>query len=271
MGNPWYLGLVDVERYPIHDLQSPLRAGLVREFRARMDQIGVAEVEGFLTPEGVRRMTEESAALEAQAHHNALVGNAYLDDPDASLPEDHARRLTEKTSLGAIAYDQIPESHLIRQVFEWDALMHFIGDILGLEKIYRYADPMGALNIAVMRDGDYLRWHFDQTDFVTSLSIRNAEAGGEFEFAPMLRTPNQENYGQVKAVLQGARERVKHLANRPGTLVLFKGRYSLHRVTPIVGATSRLMGLFGYDSKPGTRSSEYLQRIRYGRVKEAKI
>jgi hypothetical protein len=266
MGNPWYLGYVDLKRYPIHDIDNPIRAQLVGEYRGHMDRLGVAEIEGFLTEDGIRRMVEESAGLEAKAHHNALVGNAYLDDPDANLPADHTRRLTEKTSLGAIAYDQIPESHLIRQIYEWDVLKDFLGDILGLEKIYRYADPMGGLNIAVMKDGDYLRWHFDQTDFVTSLSIRNADEGGAFEFAPMIRTPDQENYGVVKATIQGSRERVRHLENRPGTLVLFKGRYSLHRVTPIQGKTSRLMGLFGYDSKPGTQSSEYLRKIRYGRT-----
>jgi len=231
-----------------------------------IDKIGVAEIEGFLTEAGIRRMTDEASKIEPTAHHNTLVGNAYLDELDPSLPEGHAKRLTETTSLGAVAYDQIPETHLIRQIYEWDPLMSFIGEILGLEKIYRYADPMGALNIAVMKDGDYLRWHFDQTDFVTSLSIRNANEGGDFEFAPMLRTPNQENFGAVKGVIQGNRDRVQHLHNRPGTLVLFKGRYSLHRVTPIRGTTSRLMGLFGYDSKPGTMSSEYLRKIRYGRA-----
>ena len=82
----------------------------------------------------------------------------------------------------------------------------------------------------------------------------------------MIRTPHLENYELVKGVIQGARERVREMENRPGTLVLFRGRHSLHRVTPIEGSTSRLIGLLGYDTKPGTRSSEYLQRIRYGRT-----
>ncbi len=266
MGNPWHLGLLDLNRYPIEDLSHPKRAQLIEQYRSAIDQTGAAEIAGFLTEEGTRRMTQESITLETRAFHNALVGNAYLDDPDPSWPADHARRMTEPSSLGVIAYDQIPESHLIRQIYEWDPLMHFIKDILGLGAIYRYADPMGALNISVMKDADYLRWHFDQTDFVTSLSIRNANEGGHFEFAPLIRTPNQENYPLVKAVLEGARERVHPLANMPGTLVLFKGRHSLHRVTPIEGPISRLIGLFGYDTKPGTQSSEYLKRIRYGRT-----
>lgn len=266
MKNPW-TEFIDLKKYPVDDLQNPLRAKLVGEFKSSIERMGVAEIEDFLTPAGIERMARESSAIEAKAFHNALVGNAYLDDPDPTLPADHTRKMTEKTALGALAYDQIPPDHLIRQIYEWDALMHFIADILALEKIYRYGDPMGALNIAVMKDGDYLRWHFDQTDFVTSLSIRNADEGGYFEYAPMIRTPNLENYHAVKSVIQGARDMVQLVENKPGTLVLFKGRHSLHRVTPIKGKTSRLMGLFGYDTKPNTQSSDYLRRIRYGRTK----
>jgi len=41
---------------------------------------------------------------------------------------------------------------------------------------------------------------------------------------------------------------------------------TMHRVTPIHGSTSRLVGLFGYDTKPGTMSSDLLKEVRYGRV-----
>src|SRR5665213_4372218 len=40
---------------------------------------------------------------------------------------------------------------------------------------------------------------------------------------------------------------------------------TMHRVTPIHGSTSRLVGLFGYDTKPGTMSSDLLKEVRYGR------
>jgi hypothetical protein len=52
----------------------------------------------------------------------------------------------------------------------------------------------------------------------------------------------------------------------PGTLMLFEGRWSLHRVTPIRGTVPRYVGLFGYDTAPGTMSSELLKLVRYGRA-----
>ena len=55
-------------------------------------------------------------------------------------------------------------------------------------------------------------------------------------------------------------------AMNPGTLLLFEGRNSIHRVTPIAGQTTRLVALLAYDTKPGTRSSKGLQMARYGRT-----
>ena len=144
--------------------------------------------------------------------------------------------------------------------------MMFVGDVIQLPSIHRYADPMGGLNLSVMTDGDYLRWHFDQTDFVTSIAVQTSEKGGEFEFVPMVRTPNDERYDEVKKVLKNIHPGVKKIANRPGTLLLFKGRYSIHRVSEIKGQKPRLMALLAYDEKPGIVSTDHLRMMRYGRT-----
>ena len=52
----------------------------------------------------------------------------------------------------------------------------------------------------------------------------------------------------------------------PGTLLLFEGRNSMHRVTPIRGAVPRLVALLAYDTRPDTISTELLRRARYGRT-----
>ena len=144
--------------------------------------------------------------------------------------------------------------------------MTFVGDALGKERLYRYADPFGALNVAAMKEGDELFWHFDQTDFVVSLALRDALSGGDFEYCPRIRGPDAENYEAVQGVLEGERTPVRRLAMTSGTLLLFAGRYSMHRVTPIGGTLERLVALLAYDTKPDTVSSPLLQRVRYGRV-----
>ena len=52
----------------------------------------------------------------------------------------------------------------------------------------------------------------------------------------------------------------------PGTLMVFEGRNSLHRVTTIWGDQPRLVALLAYDTKPDTDSSELLKLVRYGRL-----
>jgi hypothetical protein len=144
-------------------------------------------------------------------------------------------------------------------------VLAFIADVLDRGEIFRYADPCGALNLAVMSSGEQLQWHFDQTDFVVSLAIQAAEAGGDFDVVPRIRSTGDERYDDVARVLQGAHDGVVTLPMTPGTLLVFEGRNSLHRVSPIEGGRLRHVGLLAYDTKPGTVSSDLLREVRYGR------
>ncbi len=121
-------------------------------------------------------------------------------------------------------------------------------------------------NLAGMNAGDELQWHFDQTDFVVSLALQDSDAGGDFEVVPFVRSADDERYDAVARVLAGDRRDVTRLPMTPGTLLVFAGRNSIHRVAPVAGATPRLVALFGYDTKPGTMSSELLKAVRYGRI-----
>jgi hypothetical protein len=151
-------------------------------------------------------------------------------------------------------------------LYEWDALCSFLAEILSLPKLYRYADPLGALNLAVMGRGMALGWHFDQTDFVSSLSLQTSEGGGEFQVVPAIRTTDDERYDLVAGVLDDRSDlAIQSVPMEPGTLVVFKGRHSIHRVRAIEGARKRLIALLAYDAKPGTDSTERVKLTRYGR------
>ncbi|MDA3020420.1 MAG: hypothetical protein O3B15_08980 [Actinomycetota bacterium] len=52
----------------------------------------------------------------------------------------------------------------------------------------------------------------------------------------------------------------------PGTLMLFNGRWSMHRVTTIEGPVPRYVALLAYDTKAGTDSTDTLKMSRYGRL-----
>jgi hypothetical protein len=258
--------LVNLRRYPINDLSTELARQLARHCRRQLDETGACELPEFLTRDAVAKLVQEGEALSPLAYHSVVTGTAYLEIPDESWPADHPRRFFDRTSVGVIAYDQFPAHSALRRLYEWDGLMDFIAAALAKDRLYRYADPMGALNLAVMGAGERLHWHYDQTDFVTSIALRASERGGDFEYVPLIRSAADENYTRVKRLLEGSQEGIVRVPMQPGTLLLFEGRNSIHRVTPIHGDATRLVALLAYDTKPGTRSSKVLQMARYGRT-----
>lgn len=237
----------------------------VNEGRAQMAATGACEIPGFVRPEALAAFIEDARRLAPLAHRSSGLGTVYLGFPDESFPLDHPQQWLGDYALEAVAYDLFPADSVIRRLFEWPELTKFVAAILGIDAVYPYADPLGALNLAVMTGGEQLQWHFDQTDFVVSLAIQDADEGGDFEVSPQIRTAGDEHYDDVARVLAGERGSVVTLPMTPGTLLVFAGRNSIHRVSPIAGTTPRLVALFGYDSKPGTMSSELLKEVRYGR------
>jgi hypothetical protein len=258
--------LADLDRYPLRNLSGRAGREVIGAARAQLAAVGAAELPGFLTPAGVTALVADAESLAARAHHSGGLGTSYLEIPDFDLPDDHPRRWFGPYGVGAVAYDIIPRTSPLRRVYEWDPLLDLIAAVLDRGPLFRYADPFGALNLAVMGEGDELQWHFDQTDFVVSLAIQSAERGGHFEVAPRIRDADDERYDDVARVLGGVVDAVVTLPMTPGTLLIFEGRHSLHRVSPVGGDTLRHVGLLAYDTRPGTVGSDLLRMDRYGRT-----
>ena len=200
-------GLVDLDRYPVGDLTGAVARSVIAGARAQLAATGAAELPGFVNPRGVAALVADAESLAARAHHSGGEGTAYLEFPDFDLPKDHPRLQFAPYAVGAVGYDVIPRSSPLRLLYEWDLLLGLIAAILDRGPLYRYGDPFGALNLAVMAEGDELQWHFDQTDFVVSLAVQSAERGGDFEVAPRIRNAGDECYPAVARVLAGDRRR----------------------------------------------------------------
>ena len=256
--------LVDLARYPL--LPGAGHDTLVRRCRDALQQDGVVVLPGFVRPEALAAMVDECRYLEPLGHHSEVHNTPYLALPDDTAPEGHPRRALVRSSLTAVAHDLFGPDSALLALYRWPALLTFLAEILGLDEVHPYADPLGALNVAVMTEGDELGWHFDQTDFVTSVAVQAPVTGGAFEVARALRTSEDERYGAVAAVLDGDRSDVTSVVFDPGALMVFAGRHSMHRVTGVGGDVPRYVALLAYDRRPGTDSSELLKLVRYGRT-----
>lgn len=245
---------VDSIAYDLRDDHLSARA------EAQMQNEGVCVLPGFLNAAAVSEMVAECDRLAPLAHRSAPRRNPYL--TSASRAGDSSAAVLYD-SLEVLAYDQFPLTSALRSLYECDEVLDFIRRCLGLSVLYRYADPFGALNVSIMRDGDVLDWHFDMTDFVVSIALQSSDEGGEFENSPQLRDSGEN---QIAALLDGDRSTVRVEPMTPGTLMLFNGRRSMHRVSVVRGTTPRYVALLAYDTKPGTDSTDELKLSRYGRL-----
>jgi len=101
-------------------------------------------------------------------------------------------------------------------------------------------------------EGDTDSWHYDGNDGVVSLLLQKADEGGEFEYAPYVRTPEDNHFDDVAKVLSDPQRHAVRPPLEPGTFVFFNGNMSLHRVTAVGKTTKpRMILLFSYDRSPG--------------------
>ena len=254
------------DRYPITEPESDAYDEVVRAARASLARHGYAELSGFATEEFVDWLTRDAEALAATAFRSVGQGTAYLAAPDGEVEEEHPLRRVMPFGVRVVAYDAIPFASPLRKLYESPELTAFISAIVDRGELYPYGDPFGALNLSVMGEGDELQWHYDQTDFVVSLAIQPSEAGGFFDVVPKMRNANDEHFDRVRALFDGDESEVVTLPMTPGTLLIFEGRHSIHRVSKIEGNRFRHVGLLAYDTVPGRQGSAALRQTRYGRT-----
>ena len=261
-----YDDVVDLNRYPINAPSSPAYRRLIRACQDQLRDEGVAQLAGFLTAAAVGEMLALAGPLAAQAWASDQTHTVYFEPADDSAGPDHPRALLQHSAKKAIAFDQIPGSAPIRRLYESDDLTGFIAAVLGKRVLYRSADPLDALEIAIFGDGDELGWHFDNSEFSVTVMYAEAEAGGHFDYRPWLRDEHDENYPAVQQVLHGRPDGVVRLVTGPGTLAVFRGQHALHRVTPVSGPRPRVNSVLTYGERPGMKLNRLTQELFYGRT-----
>ena len=260
------LDLIDAKAYPIHRPGSPAYDGLVARCRDDLAAQSACLLPGFLTEEARIRMVAEVDRAAPDAFPCRNAHNVYLEEHDDAFPPDHPRRRPQATDLDSVAFDQIYPSDGLHRLYSWDPLLSFIADVLEKEHYYRMADPFAALTVNVMGEGQNHGWHFDESEVTTTLMVQAPEAGGAFQYAPDVRPAEDDGYDVVDQVLRGRYPGVRTLAVEPGTLILFVGYRSMHRVTPVEGPVTRYVATFCYKDRPNVCNSPEVQKLFYGRT-----
>ena len=257
---------VDLDSFPIHELGNPKRQGLIDHAREGLEAFGCAHIPNFLNSNAIETMRAEANRILDKARPADAKINPYLTADDNTLSKDHPKRTFARRTSAFINSDELESNSLLRKIYDCDVMVHFICECLDVGPIYRWADPLGRNPYSVMHDGDYFPWHFDGNDFTVSLLVQESEEGGDFEYCPNIRTAANENFDDVKSVLKGGRDKVKVLKLREGDLQIFRGRYSLHRVTPAKGTKPRIIALPTYVTDPYHVNRPHHAKAFYGRA-----
>lgn len=263
---PAYADVVDLATYPIDDLDSERGRALVARCQEQLAAEGACTLAGFILPAAVAEMVRLAGELDAKAWTSDQTHTVYFEEVDTQVAADHPRARTVRSAKHGIAYDYIPRDAPLRRLYESDDLSRFIALVLGKPVLYRSADPLDALQITTFRPGDELGWHFDRSEFSVTVMYQQAESGGDFVYAPALRTDEDPNYEGVQRVLDGDPAGLRVLPSAPGTLAFFHGHNALHWVTPIGGTRPRINSVLTYGEVPDMRLNDLTSALFYGRT-----
>lgn len=255
--------LVDSARYPLDEPDSQQLQNLVAECRADLEERALCALPGFVRPEVLVRMETELASVAGEAYRFDHARPAY-DPDDNEWPPDHPRVAVHDCRYHQILNHQISNDSLIRQLYLSEHLTEFVRQVLGYATLFRSACPHLALTVHVGGPGDCNGWHYDGNDAVFSLLLSEADSGGDFEYVPYVRDEHDENYEALADIFARPQDLAVCPTIQAGTLTLFRGDESIHRVTEIGAASKpRMIAVFSYDRAPNmVFPQEYIDQVR---------
>lgn len=261
--------VIDTTRYPLTEPTSTAWREVVARTRHDLNTSGCSVLPGFIRSDNLQQECAEVAPL---AHYEVETVNAYNIATDATLPGDHPGRITMERGNAFVARDRIPGHLIIEQLYTSQLFQRFIAGCVEVPRVHELADPLAGLVLNVVNPGMSHPWHFDTNEFAISLLTQESRSGGIFEYCPNIRSAQEENFTDVRDVLTGKGAHLIHRRTlRPGDLQLFKGRFSLHRVTPVEGDKARHSAIFAYSEHPGVIGSVARTKQLFGRVPDGHL
>lgn len=260
--------LIDLQNYPLHRLESEAAQQLVAQCVEDLERRGMFTLKGFMRSEVIdeilpgllTKFRHESFTHERE--HNIYFSNDI--DNIEDIPADHPALARVKTINHTLCGDQLAEP--LRQIYLWSGMTEFLARVMHKPILYPMDDPLACANVMGYYEGEGLNWHFDRSEFTTTLLLQSPLQGGEFQYRQALRSEQDPNFDGVARLIRGEDPRVKTLQLCAGDLNVFKGRNTAHRVTPPVGESARVVAVFSYYETPGRMFSDEENLGFYGRT-----
>ena len=276
---------MNYEKYPwLTDLSSPQACVAIEEARRCYQTTGAAIFPQILTEEALQSCIHDAQAQEDTAFTTDDVHTAYLCPVNPNVSPRSIQNFEMKTQVASIAFDELGTESTLADFYRQPALRELVARVVGKQEIYLSEDPLGCCSINVFRPGYHHSFHFDESEFSTTLMLQEASdrSSGLFQYTnPLRESPHDMALSLVAATIQTYDETVVSdhpfdeqsevipplhtLDFQAGTLSIFAGSKSLHRVTRVHGTCSRLVAVLTFASVPGFRNSAAVQKLFWGR------
>ena len=261
--------IINLDRYPLHRLGNADGQELVKQCQQDLDAHAASALHDFIRPQAIERMTAEATGLIPTSYrHAGKPRQTYPDAEPADKNDPEAlavRAMKQKNSNNQVLGYQIPNNSDFRVIFLWPELKEFVRRVRRVETLYQSQCPHLGLTYKIAFEGDNDGWHYDPNDGVVTLLLQTPDKGGEFEYAPNIRTEDDENYAGVKQLFDDPETHGQRVQQKPGTLTFFNGRYSMHRVREVgVTRTPRIVGIFSFDQNPDQVFGQYYINMLHG-------
>ncbi|MEM8841194.1 MAG: 2OG-Fe(II) oxygenase [Pseudomonadota bacterium] len=257
--------LIDLDRFPLDRLQSAQGRALIARCKGDLAREGMFNLEGLVPATAVAEAVRELApVLATEAYTHSRRHNIYFKREIAGLDPDHPALAEFETVNHTICADQMPGT-VVMAIYEFEPLAAFLAAVMEKPSLYLMADPLARANVMQYQSGEALNWHFDRSEFTTTLLLQAPDQGGAFQYARELRSEHDPNYEGVADLLRGELP-VEEITLAPGTLNVFRGKNTAHRVTPVAGDATRIIAVFSYYETPGVMFSQAERLGFYGRA-----
>ena len=258
--------IIDLEAYPLDQPESDAYLVLVDRCRADLASGGMFNLSGFLKPEALQKsVSEVTPILEKNSFLHHRRHNIFFKDEVPGLTADHPAMREFDSINHTVCADQIDGS-VVTKIYEYEPFVRFLAYTMGKARLYPMEDALGRLNVMATRAGEALNWHFDQSEYTTTIMLQASNEGGELEYCSELRTHDDPNFDGVARLVNGDTSKNEIATLTPGTLNVFRGVNTPHRVTTVGGKRERIMAIFAYYEQPGITFSDDMRIGFYGRA-----
>jgi 2OG-Fe(II) oxygenase superfamily len=258
--------ILDLELYPLDKPGSPQWQALVDRCKADLARDGMYNLDSLVRADAITKAVAEVVpVMDTLSFTHKRSHNIYFRKEIPELASDHPALARVDTINHTVCADQIPQSMVI-WIYEWAPFIHFLATTMEKSALFPMRDPLARANVMAYREGETLNWHFDRSEYTTTLLLQAPEEGGDFVYRSDLRTETDPNYDGVAKLLRGQDEQVKTLKVKPGTLNVFRGKNTAHKVSTVHGKKDRIIAVFTYYERPGMVFSKEDQIGFYGRT-----